>query len=148
MKTTNWQTKALTLFIAGICMLMVSACEHDIAEKPLAKIGTDYSTCGANLEEGEQSMTTTTDDRGERIHEVRLKYDALFWRQPNVHSVSEGIFYDENGKMMEMGGIVIRVSAKVDQSTLPPEDRIPACLEGVPVQIRVKAPYMIDIGGQ
>ena len=32
-------------------------------------------------------------------------------------------------------GIVIRVDTKVDQSTLPAEDRISDCLEGVPVQI-------------
>ena len=87
-------------------------------------------------------MAATTEDTNyldftdERIHEVRLKYDPLFWRQPNVFSVSEGYFKDENGERTEEVGIVIRVDKKVDQSTLPPEDRIPDCLEGIPVQIR------------
>ncbi len=72
----------------------------------------------------------------ERIHEVRLKYDPLFWRQPNVHAVGEGLFSDGKGGWTETVGIVIDVTEKVDQSTLPAEDRIPECLEGVPVQIR------------
>ncbi len=72
----------------------------------------------------------------ERIHEVRLKYDPLFWRQPNVHGVGEGLFSDGKGGWTETVGIVIDVTEKVDQSTLPLEDRIPECLEGVPVQIK------------
>ena len=158
MKTTNWQTKALTLFITAVALWLVTAC-RDLGtnnEVPLAKDTTeqatetnyDYSMCGENFEEGDGSMTITDGNRGERIHEVRLKYDALFWRQPNVHAVGEGTFYDDNGRMTEVGGIIVHVSTKVDQSTLPPEDRVPECLEGVPVQIRVDAPYMIDIGGQ
>ena len=31
-------------------------------------------------------------------------------------------------------GFVISVTEKVDQSTLPPKDRIPDCLEGIAVQ--------------
>ena len=34
-----------------------------------------------------------------------------------------------------MLGIKVWVTEKVDQSALPPEDRIPDVLEGVPVQI-------------
>ena len=34
-----------------------------------------------------------------------------------------------------MVGFLIRVTEKVDQSALPPEDRIPETIEGVPVQI-------------
>ena len=96
--------------------------------------------CEASLSPKEGSMTTTTENTGntaERIHEVRLKYDPLFWRKPNVFAVGEGILQDENGDWDWTGprGIVLRVTEKVDQSTLPPEDRIPDCLEGVPVQI-------------
>ncbi len=92
------------------------------------------------LEEGKMTKphATPTD---ERIHEVRLKYDPLFWRQPNVHAVGEGYFKDGEGGWTETVGIVIEVSRKVDQSTLPPEDRIPECLEGVPVQV-VKSPRL------
>ena len=81
----------------------------------------------------ENEMTTENTD--ERIHEVRLKCDALFWRQPNVHAVGEGWLLDENGELTKTRGIKIRVTKKVEQSTLPREDRIPDCLDGVPVQI-------------
>ena len=80
-------------------------------------------------------MTTGITD--EYVHEVRLKYDDLFWRQPNVVGVGEGYFKDENGEWTERSGIRVTVTEKVDQSTLPPEDRIPDCLEGVPVNIEV-----------
>ena len=57
------------------------------------------------------------------------------WRQPNVYGVSEAVFLDENGEWTDTVGIEVMVTNKVDQSTLPPEDWIPDCLEGVPVQI-------------
>ena len=66
---------------------------------------------------------------------IRYKYDDLFWRQPNVHAVGIGDITDENGEYTDIWGFRIHVTEKVDQNTLPPEDRIPDCLEGVPVQI-------------
>ena len=71
----------------------------------------------------------------ERARAIRPKYDALFWRQPNVHAVSIGVIEDENGEDTGQVGFVISVTEKVDQSALPPEDRTPDCLEGVAVQI-------------
>ena len=64
------------------------------------------------------------------------RYRNLFWRQPNVVGVLDGYVTDENGEWTDTWGIIIRVSEKVDQDTLPPEDRIPQCLRGVPIQIR------------
>ena len=86
-----------------------------------------------SLEEGNMTTPHAT-PTADRIHEVRLKYAPLFWRQPNVHGVGEG-YFRKKGVSTETVGIVIDVTNKVDQSTLPPEDRIPDCLEGVPVQI-------------
>ena len=80
-------------------------------------------------------MTTTTENTPERRHEVRLKYDALFWRQPNVYAVSEGYLRTGGGGWLETKGINVQVTEKVDQSTLPLADRIPVCLEGIPVKI-------------
>ena len=57
------------------------------------------------------------------------------WRRPNVYGVGEAVFLDENGEWTDTVGIEVMVTNKVDQSTLPPEDRIPDCLEGVPVQM-------------
>ena len=82
------------------------------------------------------TSTESPDDREERMTKVRLKYTPLFKRQPNVHGWGVVSLRDENGNRTETRGIEIRVTEKVGQSTLPPEDRIPDCLEGVPVQFR------------
>ena len=70
----------------------------------------------------------------------------MFWRQPNVYVTSIGFHVDEDGYDLEVPdgeggckrvvGFIIRVTERVNQSTLLPEDRIPSMLEGVPVQIR------------
>ena len=126
-------------FVAAVWM--VAAC-GDAAFK-------DPSTlCETNSSAEEGTVTTTPenpDDRRARIHEVRLKYDPLFWRQPNVVSVSEGLLEDENRDATKTTGIVVGVSEKTDQSTLPAEDRIPDCLEGVPVQIIIEGPVKLLI---
>ena len=80
-------------------------------------------------------MTTTPEATDERAREVRNKYRDLFRRQPNYRGMGSGSLMDENGEVTEIVGIIIRVTKKVDQSTIPAEDRIPNCLEGVPVQI-------------
>ncbi len=66
---------------------------------------------------------------------IRHKYEDMFWRQPNVHATGIGDLKDENGEYIGIWGFLIHVTKKVDQNTLPPEDRLPDCLEGVPVQI-------------
>ena len=71
-----------------------------------------------------------------KAREIRPKYDDLFWRQPNVIAVSIGLLTclpPIDGRPPV--GFKIRVTKKVDQSTLPAEDRIPEMIEGVPVQL-------------
>ena len=91
----------------------------------------------AVADSGRDACVTAGIPTDERIHEIREKYDPLFWRQPNVHAVGEGFFSDGKEGWSETMGIVLSVTERADQSTLPPEDQIPACLEGVPVQIEV-----------
>ncbi len=79
-------------------------------------------------------------------YRVRKKYEPLFWRQPNVFMTGEGRFTDENDEYTGEWGIVVSVAKKVDQSTLPPEDRIPDCLEGIPVQIKEELPWITTTG--
>ena len=110
-------------------------------------------------EEGRRPLPTTNPkyldeyrDTQERARAIRTKYRDLFWRQPNVWSTSIGLFMDKNGDYIEVPdgeggckwvvGFLIRVTKRVVQDTLPPEDRIPATLEGVPVQI-LEDPYVI-----
>ena len=68
---------------------------------------------------------------------VRLKYEDLFFRQPNITLVPYVSIFDDGGRPGEPLSVQIGiyVTKKVDQSTLPPEDRIPDCLEGIPVTI-------------
>ena len=73
----------------------------------------------------------------ERARAIRPKYEDMFWRQPNVWGVGIGMMYDERGEWTGKIGFLISVSEPVDENTLPPWDRIPACLEGVPVQFDV-----------
>lgn len=80
--------------------------------------------------------------------EIRPKYDDLFWRQPNVLSVGIGLLTclpPVNGRPPV--GFDIVVSEKVDQSTLPEEDRIPDVIEGVPVQIS-EGTHLEFLGGR
>ena len=82
----------------------------------------------------------------EHARAILPKYEDMFWRQPNVYVTSIGFHVDEDGYDLEVPdgeggckrvvGFIIRVTERVNQSTLLPEDRIPSMLEGVPVQIR------------
>ena len=88
-------------------------------------------------------MTATPEITDERILEVRAKYRPLFKRQPYYNGNGPSDLRDENGERTETQGIIIYVSRKVDQGTLPVEDRIPDCLEGVPVQIVAEGPRIL-----
>ena len=73
---------------------------------------------------------------------VRLKYDHLFQRQPNLVEISLAGYHPEYGDSLLLGskgGIILWVTEKVDQSTLPAADRMPDCLEGVRINI-IKVP--------
>ena len=71
---------------------------------------------------------------------VHRKYKDLLWRQPNVWSTSVGFLIDRYGRYTGETGIIVSVTRKVPQEQLPPEDRIPKELDGIPVQI-VQEPY-------
>ena len=69
------------------------------------------------------------------VWRVAKKYDTLFKRQPDFSFLSVGHMTNAEGQFTFQRGIMVRVRDKLDQSTLPPEARIPDCIEGVPVQI-------------
>ena len=102
----------------------------------------EEKTCGEFSIVKEADMTPEIYEADvERAEAIRHKYEDMFWRQPNVHGTGIGIIEDENGNATDRVGFIITVTEKVDQSTLPPEDRIPDCLEGVPVQIEERPLY-------
>ena len=62
------------------------------------------------------------------------RHRDLIWRHPNVVGFGPSSFEDDDGSPLDVFGIQITVTEKVDQSVLPEADRIPSCLDGVPVQ--------------
>ena len=69
----------------------------------------------------------------QHVREVLTKNKGLIKRQPTFARVKEHFFRDEEGNWSDDYGIVLDVQEKVDQETLPMEDRLPEELEGVPV---------------
>ena len=61
---------------------------------------------------------------------------GLVAHYPGLHGFEVRLLYNANGDLTLTMGISLRVDKTIDQSTLPAEDRIPECIEGVPVQIR------------
>ena len=77
-------------------------------------------------------------------NEVRLRHTPLFLRQPNYTGSGVDFSIDKYGNKVEI--IIVQVNEDpVDQNTLPPEDRIPDCLEGFPVQIIIEGPVKLLI---
>ena len=87
----------------------------------------------------------------ERATELWDKYDeSVFQRNPHyagggavgsMHD-EEGerlVFTDDNGEDYDPIGLLVNVTYTdtADQSVLPPGQRIPDCLEGVPVWVRL-----------
>ena len=66
---------------------------------------------------------------------VLKQYEDLFSRQPNFVAAVGSMFEDYEGEPIPIVGIKVYVTEKVNQRTLPPEDRIPDCIDGVPIQI-------------
>ena len=121
--------QATTIVLIALCLAVVSlsviGCE---TEK------TGYEKTIAIWEECMMSESEITDARG---IEIMRKYESLFERQPNYESSAFGFLTNEDTGELDWDrvGIEVLVTKKVDQSTLPEADRIPDCLEGVPVQI-------------
>ena len=148
MKTQNWQTKALTLFIAAAALWLATACgepasieeEISVYMRVMPK-----EKCPDDINDLNQSV----DWKMERAFEVIRRNDGWLHAQEEVGHLYVGVMAVEPDKTLRMFGlldqyfssrsshvVVIEVwfaEDYVDQSTLPPEERIPHCLEGFPV---------------
>ena len=83
-------------------------------------------------------LASVTEDYVQRVSAVRLKYLDQLMSKPNVVGVAEGYFKDDDGNWIDTAGLIVLIDHRhevVDQSTLPEADRIPDCLDGVPVLI-------------
>ena len=70
------------------------------------------------------------------VQSVIDKHADMILRQPNLNGFGTHSTVDMDDLSdisVKLKGIGISVTKKVDQGTLPEEDRIPDCLDGVPV---------------
>ena len=83
-----------------------------------------------------------------RIREVYSANKGLFSRQPNLLMVQSGLVgTDLPGGQVRIG-LKIHVAEKVPQSKLPPEDRIPCVIDGVPIEVTTDDPSSEYLGGE
>ncbi len=70
----------------------------------------------------------------QHAQEVKRRHEADLLRRPNVVAVGVG-FKTRGGQRTDEVCIVVSVKAKVAPSQLKPSDRLPASIEGVPVDV-------------
>ena len=117
---------------AGLWLTM--ACEQQAADptpEPLEVRYEDPATLCAPVEGGKMTPRKVPIERARAVLDEQRE---RIRRQPNLVHFGVNRMWDTDGNRIDEVGIVIGVSEKVDQSTLPEQDRIPGCLDGVPVQ--------------
>ncbi len=148
MKTHNWQTKALTLFIAAAALLLATACEEPASIEEEISVYMRVmpkEKCPDDVNDLNESVEW----KMERADEIIRRNDGWLHAQKEVSHVDFGVMAVEPDKTLRTFGlldqyfwsrishvVVIEVwfaEDYVDQRTLPPEERIPHCLEGFPV---------------
>ena len=163
MKTNNWQTKALTLFIAAAALWLIAACGNANNESPPNMVATEVPTQSATevpTEEASKNPTPTATLEPTPIlckeNPMALtatqqaafleKHKALIERQRGLLGYEYGqlksVQADEstllhtNADGTPKMGLSLEVnhpSNWVDRSPVPEEDLIPDCLDGLPV---------------
>ena len=89
------------------------------------------SKLGRLTEEQMQSFKVET----QRIRMVAHKHADQLLSHPKAHGLSVWFLYDERGRYSDEVGILVLVTEKVDGKNAPKEQRIPARLEGIKVQM-------------
>jgi hypothetical protein len=72
----------------------------------------------------------------ERVKTVKAAYEKELLAKANVVGVGVGL-RQQRGKVTDQVCIVVSVRQKVPHEQLSPHDRIPAQIEGVPVDVQV-----------
>ena len=138
-------SRASLLSVLIVVVSLVAACstpvEVEASPTPTAtpevettdgKRGEEPWKCYEQPKEG----TVFTDEWHRRAFEGADQIRDLAKRQPNYNSDYIGMFRDENGEKTGDGGIIVRVYPRVPDSEIPPEDRLPDCVNGIPIEIR------------
>ena len=69
-----------------------------------------------------------------RLRKIRKKYESRLLKKANVVGVGIG-YRDEDEPDEDELALVVNVTHKVPLSQLRKEDRIPSCLDGMPVRV-------------
>ena len=152
MNTRNWQIKVLTLCMAAIALCMTGACGDSFpGEEPVAKRIMPADPCPNDINEVPDNPRLSTreelDLKFDRVQEVIDKYDSLLFSREDIAVLSGGYFpYEERPYSFKVDGYTVFIQIRlvhddVEQRDLPPEKRIPHCLEGVPVHFLTNQPY-------
>jgi hypothetical protein len=80
------------------------------------------------------SEVAMSDQTTQHALEVKRRHEQELLRKANVVAVGVG-YRTKGGQRTQEVTIVVSVSKKVPASELKPADRIPASLEGVPVDV-------------
>ena len=170
MKTINWQTKALTLFIAaaalwlatacttyypiiypvdGIRIIPLEFCEIDVPlvpsqeyvelEEKLNQLGdeADYMALQEIREGAYKAWYARLEPEFKRIVDVLRTFKDLFMKYPYFEEAMVEGMRTWDGTPTDKLVVVVYITHLVDPRTVPPEDRIPGCIAGVPVHYLV-----------
>ncbi len=128
------------IVLAALATLLLAAAACGAGEPMTGEAAKESDPCGTRSSSKEEFLTVAPNGMALHIKEVWHKYRSLFLRQPHRTLDATGLLRHEGVHPAGTMGIVIHVRERVDQTTLPLEDRIPDCLEGIPVQI-LEAPH-------
>ena len=171
MKTINWQTKALTLFIAaaialwlttacttyypinypvdGIRIISSEPCDIDVPlvpsqeyvelEEKLNQLGdeADYMALQEIREGAYKAWYARLEPEFKRIVDVLRTFKDLFMKYPYFEEAMVEGMRTWDGTPTDKLVVVVYITHLVDPRTVPPEDRIPGCIAGVPVHYLV-----------
>ena len=161
MKTTNWQTKALTLFTAAAVLCVATACISESDNEYPYKLVTPSVPCGPDVPLTQSVELAQLKDptpleldwamrvrqerlrpETERIRAILDEYEERILLQSSLYdgfSLGGGVksILNEDGELTDKQVIHIAGSEYVDQTSLPPEIRIPDCIDGIEVHFEV-----------
>ena len=159
-RTTNWQTKALTLFIAAVAMtalLSMVACESKTSG-PTEHVWSDtykrimpLGQCPNDINARDASPDRTLEEKRQYALEKMNEYHRMLL-ETNVRMTGGGVTQMENQfgnwdfinypEYGEVTFIEIRVNdSDIDVDILPNVGENPLCFNGVPVHFVTDQPY-------
>ena len=133
-------------FVCLTAMLLVSACCTALLVSSCGQSQVDKSQVDKWKEciemTSERVGEETPDERWDRIYEIKERHRDLFRAFPNYTGYGHGWWGDGRGNDIlvdgeRVYGITVNVAEPVDQDALPAHQRIPSCIEGVPVRVFV-----------